>query len=225
MQRHAGTLPARRYGPRARQSASRTAARGSAFPSATATLKSASPADEESLSSVEHSLDGGAGVHSNLLSPPATEASHSALKHATQTREVAAGVSSAAHQPQHQPQQQALQAEQRNPIAPIAVQFNSRFYSPSPSLSAPLAHTATWLASGTGIASSKGRPYDSFLSSYAGFGQHASQHLTRLTLLPSDHHQQHHHHEDKSREMQMQGEYAHQTSHQQPNPDFSQLLD
>ena len=245
MQRHSGTLPARRYGPRSRQNQNanrlNSAARSSSqFPAAASETrathghKGPSAVDEESLSSVEHSLDSSGAIHSqssqNLLSPPVvTEAAHSALKHATQSRD---------HQ-QHQHQQ--LQSEQRNnPIAPIAVQFNSRFYSPNSTITAPLAHTATWLASGAAsavagmAASSKARQYDSFLSSYAGFAQHPGQHLTRLTLLPSashamDHH--HHHHQSaaagdesgKSRGegLQMQSEYG----SQQPNPDFSQLLD
>lgn len=189
--------------------------------------------DDESLSSVEHSLDSSGAMHSqssqNLLSPPVvvTEAAHSALKQATQSRD---------HQQQH-PHQLQLPEQRNNPIAPIAVQFNSRFYSPNSAITAPLAHTATWLASGAasavaGIASSKARQYDSFLSSYAGFaaaGQHPGQHLTRLTLLPSaTHAMDHHHHAGdesaKGREgLQMQSDYGSQ--HQQPNPDFSQLLD
>lgn len=206
--------------------------------------------DEESLSSVDHSLDSSGAVHSqssqNLLSPPiVAEAAHSALKHVTQSRD------HLHHQQQLQHQLQ-LPEQRNNPIAPIAMQFNSRFYSPSSSISAPLAHTATWLASGAaaasavaGITGSKARQYDSFLSSYASFGQHhAGHHLTRLTLLPSathamdhhHHHHGHHHGEDKNRDgvqmhqphqqqHQHQAEYGSQQPAQQPNPDFSQLLD
>lgn len=253
MQRHSGTLPARRYGPRSRQNrvnaaaAAATRSSSSQF-SATATESRASTAqkgssavDEESLSSVDHSLDSGSGVvHSqssqNLLSPPVVaEAAHSALKHVSQSRD---------HHHHHQQQLQhqlPLPEQRNNPIAPIAMQFNSRFYSPSSSLSAPLAHTATWLASGAasavaGITGSKGRQYDSFLSSYASFGQHhhPGQHLTRLTLLPPathamdhhHHHGHHHHGEDKNRDgvqMHQQAEYG--QTQPQPNPDFSQLLD
>jgi len=111
-------------------------------------------------------------------------------------------------------------------VTPIAVPFNTRFYSnPSATISAPLAaHTASWLAASGASIASKGRavaqhPYDSFLSSYAGFSQHPGQ-LTRLTLLSS---------QPSLTEHDKRGDH-HPAQHQdfgqgQPNPDFSQLLD
>lgn len=290
MQRHSGTLPPRRYGPRSRQNhnrhnlmTARNSSTSSQFSSTTSTTTTAAAAnvahasesrsmshvsktgtglDDESLSSVDHSLDSTAGpIHlqstQNLLSPSANavsiEAAHSGLK-PTRDSHHSAHLSPQQQHHQHHQQHHQLQLsvdQRNNPIAPIAVQFNPRFYSsPSSSITAPLAaHTATWLASGAasavaGIANSKSAAarvaqYDTFLSSYAGFaGQHPGQHLTRLTLLPPtathvvDQHHQHHTttsgstSDDKNREsgLQMQQQQQEYGS-QQPNPDFSQLLD
>lgn len=222
MQRHSGTLPARKYGPRKKGSA---ASRAAAAAASSAQFSNESPAreartahlkstDEDESSSVEHSLD----VQQNMLSPSSVEA---ALKQQQQQLQQ--------HREQQESNQSSLshQQNQRSPVTPIAVPFNaSRFYAtPSSSISAPLAaHTASWLtAAGAASIASKGRAavaqhYDSFLNSYAGFGQHHPSHLTRLTLLPGQVLDQ-----QEKRDSSQSQEYG--QSQGQPNPDFSQLLD
>lgn len=240
MQRHSGTLPARRYGPRAKksQSSSSSAIVSSQFgggnPSTsreTVVRSNLKPADDDSASSLDR-----VGQETHL--------SHEAV-HLTK---------------QHQ---QVLDANQHllnqhrtasTAAAQMGMQFPPRFY-PQSSTIAPLAHSASWLAAAgasavAGIAGPKGRmtapPYDSFsLSSYAAGFQHPS-HLGRLSLLnaSSSHHLDHHgNHEDQlvaqhkssrgaSSTVTTSGssstthtghEYNPQQS--QPNPDFSQLLD
>lgn len=229
MQRHSGTLPARKYGPRKKGSSAARAAAAAQFAASNESpregrshLKST---DDES-SSVEHSLDN--AVQQNLLSPSSGEASQAALKHQREHQET--GNQSTSHQSSHHHhshQSHVNHSQNRSPVTPIAVPFNSRFYtSPSSSISAPLAaHTASWLAaSGAASIAGKGRAvghYDSFLTSYAGFGQHHPQHLTRLTLLSG---QQPIDHQDK-RDTHSSQQQEYNQNQGQPNPDFSQLLD
>lgn len=219
------------------------------------------------------------GSHSNLLSPgnaddPINHVSHH-LKHqlaAVTGRSDASihAVSSAGAGSLHHSINDSNHVINRSnqPGAPLtAFQFNHRFYSPSAStISAPQAHLATaglsWLTSvAASSASAKGRmtshhhPHDSFglnAAYAAGLSQHPSQHLTRLTLLPtststSSHHGLDHHltgsslglenkrsSSDHHSSTAAQSDYHSSatsanpqvsTSSGQPNPDFSQLLD
>jgi hypothetical protein len=232
MQRHSGTLPARKYGPRKKGSgASRAAAVAAAASSSSAQFQAStsneSPreartvhlksTDEDESSSVEHSLDN--AIQQEMMSPSSVEVALKQQQHLQQHREQQeSNQSSSGHHGHHNQSHQ--QNSQRSPVTPIAVPFNaSRFYGSSSSISAPIAHT--WLTAAGSIAS-KGRAvisqnYDSFLTSY-GFTQHHPSHLTRLTLLPGQVLDQ----QDKRDSSQQD---YHGQNQGQPNPDFSQLLD
>lgn len=244
MQRHSGTLPARRYGPRAKK--------GQAGSSAAVSHFSNPSTSRETV------------VRSNLKSND--DDSASSLDRPTQETQLSHDVVHLAKQ-----HQQVLDANQHllnqhrtasSAAAQMGMQFPPRFYPQSSTISAPLAHTASWLAAAgasavAGIAGPKGRmaapPYDSFsLTSYAAGFQHPS-HLGRLSLLNAPTHHLDHpgNHDDQlsalshhkssrgasstvttsgsssSTTNQPSSHTSHEYSSQsnQPNPDFSQLLE
>lgn len=251
MQRHSGTLPARRYGPRAKKSqaaASGVAAGGSGphfaggNPSTsreTVVRSNLKSGDDDSASSLDH--------RSNQEPGASQLSSHDVVHLAKQHQQVLDAN-------QHLLNQHRTAAS--SAAAQMGMQFSPRFYPPSSTITAPLAHTASWLAAaGAGIAGPKGRmaapPYDSFtLTSYAAGFQHPS-HLGRLSLLNAPHHVDHSgNHEEQivaslhksssrgtasstgttsgsSNPTNQSSHTSHEYSSQQtqPNPDFSQLLD
>lgn len=240
MQRHAGTLPPRKYGPRKKSSAS--ASRQYASGSSTADPHGSRGRGHHHLKSTDDESGSGDQSMERINPSVVTAGQHHLLN--TGVLDVSSHQAIALKHIQSMPREtggdtgQSTSA-QRSPVAPIAVPFNStRFYPPSSTISAPLAHTASWLAAASGasaavasIQGSKGRvgpPYD-ILSSYAGFAgpaHHANQHLSRFSILTGQstslHEQQQ---QDKhGREHSQQQDFSGQSS-QQPNPDFSQLLD
>ena len=185
MQRHSGTLPARRYGPRAKKSQAAAAAGGSAphfaggNPSTsreTVVRSNLKSADDDSASSLDH--------RSNQEPGASQLSSHDVVHLAKQHQQVLDAN-------QHLLNQHRTAAAS-SAAAQMGMQFSPRFYPPSSTITAPLAHTASWLAAaGAGIAGPKGRmaapPYDSFsLTSYAGF-QHPS-HLEDFPFSMLHHH-------------------------------------
>lgn len=243
MQRHSGTLPARRYGPRAKKSQAASSSAASHF---------ASGNPSTSRETV---------VRSNLKSND--DDSASSLDRPAQESQLSHDVVHLAKQ-----HQQVLDANQHllnqhrtasSAAAQMGMQFPPRFYPQSSTITAPLAHTASWLAAAgasavAGIAAPKGRmaapPYDSFsLTSYAAGFQHPS-HLGRLSLLNAPtHHLDHpgnhddqlalsHHKSSRSASSTVTTSGSSSTTNQpshtsheyssqsnQPNPDFSQLLE
>lgn len=231
MQRHSGTLPARRYGPRAKKSQA-----------------GSSTAVAPLFASGNPSTSRETVVRSNLKSTDDDSAS---------------SLDRPAHEPQlshdvvHLANQHLLNQHRTatSAAAQMGMQFSPRFYPQSSTMSAPLAHTASWLAAAgasavAGIAGPKGRmaapPYESFSLTSYGF-QHPSS-LGRLSLLnaPSHHpdHQGNHeeqlaasHHKSSrgasstvttsgsSSTTNQSSHTSHEYTQNQPNPDFSQLLD
>lgn len=265
MQRHSGQLPARRYGPRRQSVNHNRHAHPStpAFPTSDprpgrSHLKST---DDESASPIEHSMAASAHHHnhpqsSQQLSSPATtlpsdeaiSPSHGALKlaHASSREQ---SIMDSMHSP---PAQHHHHAHRNTASSPVAVQFGSaaaRFY-PNPSMPAPLAHTASWLAAAGATAAglnAKGRPTTSPYENF-GLGSYGFQHpgsLSRLSLLSGSPSQAAHGAASGSSESEhtnkqpQQGSEPTTTSSAQPgnqssqhqytqstaNPDFSQLLD